>query len=336
MLSMFNVIMIGTMLIITIVAFASYQSSANLRGNLRMSVAFPRQHVNDQEVLDIVNAYKKHNAGFFLITIILMIPVVFIYYTSLILLYLTAWIGFVLICNNNLFCRYNSRLLLLKSRRMWFGEGDFHELDRSKVQRKRHTLLHRFFPTALDKLVKATAEPIYVDKDEFWINGYYYNPFDKRVTVEKRVGIGTTANLATRSGKFTIYGSVAFILVIFTVMFTLFVQMDFITFQMEIGDTSVKIDAPMYGYEFDSSEIQEINLSYTLPEGGMRTNGAATEGYLLGNFRYDEYGKTKMYIYREFPPYIVIRLTDRTVLFNTKSEEETLLLFEDLNHMIGE
>lgn len=332
---MFNVIMLGTMLIITVVVFASYQSSANLRENLRMSVTFPRKCANDNEIIDIVNEYKKHNARLFLLTIILMLPVIFIYYTSLVLLYLILWIGFVFMCNNNLFCKYNSRLLLLKSRQMWFIEGDFHQLDRSRVQRKRHRLLHRFFPTALDKLVKATSEPINVDEDEYWINGYYYNPNDKRVTVAKRVGVGTTANLATKSGKFTIYGSVAFILVVFAVMFISFVQMDFITFQMVIGDHSVTIDAPMYGYEFDSSDIQEVNIAYTLPEGGMRTNGAATEGYLLGNFRYDEYGKTKMFIYREFPPYIVIRLSDRTVLFNTKSEEETMLLFEKLNLIAG-
>lgn len=331
---MFEAVMAVTMLIITVVVFASYQSGAGLRKNLRMSVALPKPHANADEVIDIVNRYKKKNTGIFLITVLLILPMFFIQYTSLIMLYLAAWILLVLIVYNNLFCSYNSKLLLLKSRKLWFMDGDYHPLDRSRVQRKRHELLHQLFPTALDKLVKNTKEPIYVDDDEYWINGYYYNPNDKRTTVEKRVGVGTTANLATKSGKLTIYGSFAFILIILTAMFVVFIQMDFVTFQMVIGDQTVRIDAPMYGYEFDNSKIQEVNLAYTLPEGGTRTNGAATESYLLGNFRYDTYGKTKMFVYRQYPPYLVIKLTDRTVLFNSQSEEETLLLYEELSDII--
>lgn len=331
---MFDVVMVGTMLIITVIVFASYQSGAGIRNNLRMSVTFPKQYANVDEVLTIVNRYKKSNILCLLSTIILILPVLLILYTSLIMLYLTVWIFMVLIVYNTLFCRYNNRLLLLKSRKLWFREDNYHLLDPGKVQTKRNIILQRLFPTALDRLVNSTKEPIYVDEDEYWINGYYYNPKDQRSTVEKRVGVGTTANLAVKGGKAIIYGSVAFILVVFIGIFTMFVQMDFVTFQMIIGDNTVKIDAPMYGYEFDKADIEEISLTYTLPAKGMRTNGAATESYLLGNFRYDEYGKTKMYVYREYPPYLVIRLTNTTVLFNTQSEEETLLLYEELSRIV--
>jgi hypothetical protein len=322
--------MIGTMLIIAATVFASYQSSAKLRKNMWLSVTFPRSDVNQQEILDIVQQFKKHNLRFFLITIILMLPVLLIKPTSLILVYITLWTVFVMLYENQLFCKYNSRLLLLKSRKLWFTGEDYHLLDRSRIQRQRHKLLHRFFPTALDQLISMAEEPIYVDDDEYWINGYYYNPDDRRTTVEKRVGIGTTANMATKAGKFTIYGSVIFVAAILIPMFIMFVRMDFITFQMVAGDTSVRFEAPLYSYEFALSEIEEVSLSYTLPKGGLRTNGAATEEYLLGNFRYDEYGKTKMYVYRNYPPYLVIKLADRTVFYNSKLEEETLLAYEFL------
>jgi hypothetical protein len=112
--------------------------------------------------------------------------------------------------------------------------------------------------------------------------------------------------------------------------------MDFANFKMVVGDTKVEMKAPMYPYEFNIADIENITLVDYMPEHAIRTNGAGTETYYLGNFNIQGYGSSKMYIYREYPPFIVIELKDKTVFFNTKSAEQTRDYYELLLDRLGD
>lgn len=335
---MFEWIMVGCMLIILIVLYAQYQGAAGVRGNMRLSVTLPEAYVTHPEVDAILKSYRTRNNYLLLASIITIIPVFWISYVSFILLYVTLWIVLLMVISNRLFCSYNNRLLLIKSKNRWFdSEADFHLIKREEISKGDSgfmKLLHKALPTPLDKLLHLTTEPIYVDEDEHWINGYYYNPSDPRRMVDKRVGAGMTSNLA-KSGKAAGIGAV-FLTLMLVGMFVLFLRMDFATFHMEVTDSRVSIDAPFYSYDFTIADIQNVTLTEALPTKGIRTNGAAMEDYLLGNFRYDEYGKVKMYVYRGYPPYLVITLPGQTVIYNSKSEQETKAFYEDLLERTGE
>ena len=334
---MFEWIMVGCMLIIFIVLYAQYQGAAGVRGDMRLSVTLPPAYVTHPEVEAILKRYRIRNYYLFLAFIITMIPVFWIRYVSFLLLYVTLWIVLLMVISNRFFCSDNNRLLLLKSRNRWFdSEADFHVLKREEISKEDRgfmKLIHRALPTPLDKLLHLTTEPIYVDEDEHWINGYYYNPSDPRRMVDKRVGAGMTSNLA-KSGKAGRIGAV-FLTLMLGCMFVLFLKMDFATFHMEVTASRVSIDAPFYSYDFAVADIQKVTVTEALLTKGIRTNGAATQDYLLGNFRYDEYGKVKMYVYREHPPYLVITLPDLTVIYNSKSEQETKAFYEDLLERTG-
>jgi hypothetical protein len=321
------------MIFVAVVLFGSYQSAANVRKNMRMSVTLPYRFLNQPEVMSIINRYKKINRLVFLIYLAATLPVFKIPYTSLLLLYMFLWIAFIFILNGSLYNRYNAELVLLKSKNRWFPEEDrYHVLTKEDDAKrsKADILLRRWFPTTRDKLVSQAKEPIYVDEDECWMNGYYYNPEDKRTTVEKRVGAGTTVNLATKRGRIGSIAAFVFIALVICPILILFFRMDFMEFQMEIGENKIIIDAPAYDYEFEIGDIKEVSLTDTLPDKGIRTNGAATDTYLLGNFRLDEFGSAKVYLYRDYPPYIIIKTEDKTVLFNTKSPEKTKEYYENL------
>lgn len=336
---MFQIIMIGTMLFIELVLFATYHSAANARKNLRMSTTLPYRYLNEPEVMMIINSFKKRNIVLFLIFAVAALPSTLIEYTSVLMLYLIVWLCLVFIVSGSLYNRYNAKLIQLKSKNKWFpGEFEYHVLEREGDSKKNKAiaLFRKWFPTTRDKLLNHATEPIYVDGDECWINGYYYNPEDGKTTVEKRFGIGTTVNLATKGGKWTIYGTFLFISVIIVPLLIMFFRMDFIPFQMIVGENEIMIDAPAYDYEFDPSDIKEVTLTQTLPKDGTRTNGAATSSYYLGNFRFDEYGSTKAYIYLEYPPYIVIRTEEKTILFNTKSADRTKEYYELLVKLIDQ
>ena len=53
-----------------------------------------------------------------------------------------------------------------------------------------------------EKLTAGSGQGCYVDEDDHWLWGMlYYNPDDRRLMVNARVGVGTTINLARRSGQ---------------------------------------------------------------------------------------------------------------------------------------
>ena len=176
-------------------------------------------------------------------------------------------------------------------------------------------------------LAGVSTEDFLVDEDEYWKDGVYRNPQDTRTLVEKRVGYGYTYNLATKKGKLATYG-VFFFLVPFCVgLICLFVYMDFTPFSVVVQGDLVSIHAPLYQDTFSKEEIEEVSLSNTIPS-GKRTGGAETERYLLGNFQINGYGKSRLYVYLNDAPAVVIRLKDRTIFYSGSTMEESLEAYE--------
>jgi hypothetical protein len=83
--------------------------------------------------------------------------------------------------------------------------------------------------------------------------------------------------------------------------------------------------------QFSASEIESVELLENMPANGMRTNGIGTSTILWGNFKFNDYGKSKVYVYRKHSPYLAIRLKDKpSVFINSKTPENTRKLYEDL------
>ncbi|SHJ42645.1 Uncharacterized membrane protein [Clostridium amylolyticum] len=168
----------------------------------------------------------------------------------------------------------------------------------------------------------ASENPIYTDDDDYWEKGYYYNPNDTRVSVEKRIGYGFTFNMANKKAKlmtFIIYGLTISLVLFLSIMFIIF---DTSEFKLTIDGDTAKISAPVYGYSFNINDVKEVKKIDTLPR-GPRTNGASTDRYNLGNYNLNNYGKSKMYVYNENPPFIVIKLDNMYVFLNGKTKDAT-------------
>lgn len=173
-----------------------------------------------------------------------------------------------------------------------------------------------------NKLLEASEEVVYSDDDEYWERGYYYNPNDSRTMVEKRIGYGFTCNMATFRGKLFTYGIIGPVIVLILFLSITFVRMDTASFSLNINGGTAKIDAPLYAYSFNLNDIEEVKIIDDLPN-GARTNGAETSKYSLGNFSLMNYGRSKMYVYKENPPYIVVKLDDIYVFLNGKTRDVT-------------
>lgn len=183
-----------------------------------------------------------------------------------------------------------------------------------------------------ERISSADTQPLYTDDDEFWRNGsHYYNENDRSVMVPKRFGIGTTLNLATRTGKLLQYGSLGGAAVLMIVLSLFFLRMDYEQPRLVLLETAgtVSIQSFGYGYEFETSAIQEVKLVSELTV-AKRTNGIATPDYMCGHFKLDHYGKARVYVYKKNPPYLAIRLADGYVIYNAKHPQETEQLYRQL------
>ncbi|RCW44378.1 DUF5808 domain-containing protein [Paenibacillus prosopidis] len=173
---------------------------------------------------------------------------------------------------------------------------------------------------------------IITDDDEYWINGStYYNPNDQSVMVPNRIGIGTTVNMATRAGKWIKYGGIVLAIAIILPLTAFAVQSDNTSPYLYVEENSVvKIDYPMYDFSFPISDVQEITLEESLPT-GFRTNGTATAEYARGHFSLENLGDAKLYIFKNSPPYIFIKLDGLYVIFNDQDPASTKAIYDELN-----
>lgn len=180
-------------------------------------------------------------------------------------------------------------------------------------------------------LLKGDHEILYTDDDEYWINGTTYNnPNDRSVMVPKRLWIGTPINIGTKTGKSIYYGLFVFVALLLTGTAWMGVQTDFSTPALTTDTNGrISIEYPMYNYSFAMKDVQELTLVDSLPR-GRRTNGVATDTVAIGNFKFDGFGKSKVYLVKNSPPYIVIKLPDVYVLYNNKDATETERLYAEL------
>ena len=54
---------------------------------------------------------------------------------------------------------------------------------------------------SINKVVYASEDRLFTDTDEYWEEGYYCNPHDNRIMVEKRIGVGMCFNLGNKKGR---------------------------------------------------------------------------------------------------------------------------------------
>ena len=164
--------------------------------------------------------------------------------------------------------------------------------------------------------------PILADDDVYWLHGFYNNPNDPRIHVEKRFGIGFTINLGNPKAKVIAVVTAALAVAMLIGMFAIFLAFDTAAFPPVIENGIVTIKAPLYSDAFALDEIQEIEEIQNIPT-GTRTNGFGSSSMLVGHFSLSGYGNSMLFVYNGKPPYLAIHLKDRVVILNGKTPEET-------------
>ena len=175
-----------------------------------------------------------------------------------------------------------------------------------------------------NSILSSVNEEIITDNDMYYGAMFYNNPHDSRVMVEKRNGIGLTVNIGNKKGKVFIIAISILILAMLAPCIYLVDQLDNAGFTMNVIGHNINIEAPLYNINFTSEDIEEVSMiKYSDIEDIRRTNGASTDYVNLGNFKVKGYGSCKVYVYRYVDDVVVIKLKDKYIFVNGKTEEET-------------
>ncbi|GAA4865119.1 PH domain-containing protein [Paenibacillus vulneris] len=176
---------------------------------------------------------------------------------------------------------------------------------------------------------------IYTDDDEYWSNGFtYHNPQDRSILVPKRVGIGETVNTGTWAGKIIVGGSIGMAAAVIIGVSFMLIRSELTPPVLTVTDGQrIQIDYPMYSYDFQLADIKQMDLVDTVPS-GIKTNGEATDKQARGHFRLKELGNARMYIFKNNPPYIRIKLDEGYIFYNEKDPSQTKQLFEQIQGQI--
>jgi hypothetical protein len=104
---------------------------------------------------------------------------------------------------------------------------------------------------------------------------------------------------------------------------------------VEISTFRFQVGTGLHGADLPLADIQSVTLVDALPPILVRTNGFASGGLLRGNFTLEQWGSGKLFINRNVPPYVVVRMPDTFVAVNFENPDRTRELYEELKARVG-
>lgn len=181
----------------------------------------------------------------------------------------------------------------------------------------------------IDKAYADKMDIVLTDDDDNWLWGMiYYNPKDKHVMVEKRVGIGTTMNMATKAGK----GMGIFCgLMLLSLPLVCFwcILLEFTPIQLSVTDGRLMASQIKADYSVPVSIMEDITLLEELPK-WSKVNGTGMENLQKGTFRIAEVGSCRVFLNPENKVFIRFTAAGETYYMSGYDDAETLQVYEIL------
>lgn len=101
------------------------------------------------------------------------------------------------------------------------------------------------------------------------------------------------------------------------------------TNSLAIDDQKLKVTGE-YGKEWRLAHIEAYYLTDQLPKIKSRSFGTSTNNRKKGRFVVEEWGKGWLYLYKDRPPYLVIKSKDSFIMINAKDPDVTQQWFDAL------
>ena len=168
------------------------------------------------------------------------------------------------------------------------------------------------------------------DDDDNWILGqFYYNPDDRRLNVEKRMGIGGTINLAHPAGK--VIAAVSILLLLGSFMAIGYMLMlGKSPMSVRIEDGNVICHHVIDTYKVPVSSISDVSLEDTSALKFYREYGVAMDPVFTGNYTVNGEHGCSMFINKNVGNCIRFISDGDVYYINCSSDEETNKVYEEL------
>ncbi len=184
---------------------------------------------------------------------------------------------------------------------------------------------------ALDKRYLTVESKLIEEDDDSWILGmFYFNPDDKRFSVEKRIGMGWTVNMAHPMGK--LISVFAIITIVASLASMIWIGMMASTpIDIHENDEYIICHHLWDEYKINKSEIVSAEYSDLSNIHAVRIAGTGMENVAKGDFKVDGIGKCKFFLNPQAGNYIKIVTSDQIYYISDNTEDETSAFFKNLS-----
>lgn len=182
---------------------------------------------------------------------------------------------------------------------------------------------------ALEDVYKEKRDIVPEDDDAHWIWGiFYYNKNDRHTMVSRRVGLGTTMNMATTAGKVMTALGIAGLLVIPASCIWIMLE-EFTPLQLSVENEVLVAEHLGVDYEIPLADVEEITLVNELPH-RTKLNGSAMDNLCKGTFRVSEEGKCQLFLNPQNGVFMRIEAGDVIYYMSAPDDEGTMEIYEVL------
>ena len=166
------------------------------------------------------------------------------------------------------------------------------------------------------------------DDNQWWMGIIYYNPKDNHTMVDKRVGVGTTINIATPLGKIlTLISVIALLSLPITCIWV--IMEEFTPIQLSIKDNTLCSQQIFEDYSIDVDDIENVTLVEELPR-MSKSNGSAMDNLLKGKFHVRNQGTYQVFLNPQNKYFISFSADGVNYYMSGFDDEETMKVYKQL------
>ncbi|MBQ8822603.1 MAG: hypothetical protein IJZ82_08175 [Lachnospiraceae bacterium] len=179
----------------------------------------------------------------------------------------------------------------------------------------------------IDSTYSESMHEAFTDDDSHWLWGMiYYNPKNKHSMVEKRVGIGTTVNLATPVGKgFTIFAVLSLLSIPAICIWV--ILLEFTPIALTVSGDRLVATHLREEYSISLDGIQNAELLTELPR-MSKNHGTSMDTLKKGSFMVSEGERCTVFLNPESALFIRFEAFGETYYFSGNDAEETRFVYE--------
>lgn len=165
------------------------------------------------------------------------------------------------------------------------------------------------------RLTGGRTETPQVDEDAYWLWGqFYYNPNNRRLFVNERVGIGMSMNLARPAAK-AVTGFCALLLLAMPLIGVWLMAEEFSPIRLTVTQDAVVVGHALTEYTVPLDQVEDAEVISQLPS-AARVWGTGMASLLKGSFSVTGYGMATLCLDPGAEEFLVLQTGEETYIFS--------------------